>query len=58
MPTCKAGTLRATVLRRDVFDSAVEAKGLGISPHNLRDSAASLAIQEDASVVAVARLLG
>src|SRR5271155_4749078 len=32
--------------------------GLRITPHNLRDTAASLAIQEGASVVAVARLLG
>jgi hypothetical protein len=31
---------------------------LRITPHNLRDTAASLAIQEGASVVAVARLLG
>ena len=44
--------------RRDVFDPAVEALGLKITPHNLRDTAASLAIQEGASVVAVARLLG
>jgi integrase len=40
------------------FDSAVETQGLRITPHNLRDTAASLAIQEGASVVAVARLLG
>ena len=46
------------VWRRDVFDSAVAAQGLGITPHNLRDTAASPAIQEGASVVAVARLLG
>jgi len=31
---------------------------LRITPHNLRDTAASLAIQEGASVVAVAGLLG
>ena len=54
-----AGTpLRNRNWRRDVFDSAVEALGLKITPHNLRDTAASLAIQEGASVVAVARLLG
>ena len=29
-----------------------------ITPHNVRDTAASLAIQEGASVVAVVRLLG
>jgi integrase len=50
--------LRNRNWRRDVFDPAVEAQGLGITPHNLRDTAASLAIQEGASVVAVARLLG
>lgn len=54
-----AGTpLRNRNWRRDVFDPAVEALGLEITPHNLRDTAASLAIQEGASVVAVARLLG
>jgi integrase len=54
-----AGTpLRNRNWRRDVFDSAVEALGLKIAPHNLRDTGASLAIQEGASVVAVARLLG
>lgn len=55
----EAGTpLRNRNWRRDVFDSAVKALGLTITPHNLRDTAASLAIQEGASVVAVARLLG
>ena len=57
-PSASGTPLRNRNWRRDVFDSAVEALGLGITPHNLRDSAASLAIQEDASVVAVARLLG
>jgi integrase len=46
-------------LRRSAFDSAVEALGLKITPHNFaRDTAESLAIREGASVVAVARLLG
>ena len=44
--------------RRDSFDAATAALGLTITPHNLRDTAASLAIQAGASVVAVARLLG
>jgi integrase len=60
-PTRPSGTgtpLRDRNWRRDVFDSAVEALGLRITPHNLRDTAASLAFQEGASVVAVARLLG
>ena len=37
---------------------AVNSAQLDITPHNLRDTAASLAIQAGASVVAVARLLG
>jgi integrase len=44
--------LRNRNFRRDV------ALGLKVTPHNLRDTAASLAIQAGASVVAVARLLG
>ena len=57
-PSEASTPLRNRNWRRDVFDSAVEALGLKITPHNLRDTAASLAIQEGASVVAVARLLG
>ena len=57
-PSEKGTPLRNRNWRRDVFDSAVEVLGRRITPHNLRDTAASLAIQEGASVVAVARLLG
>lgn len=57
-PSASGTPLRNRNWRRDVFDPAVEALGLRITPHNLRDTAASLAIQEGASVVAVARLLG
>ncbi len=57
-PSSHATPLRNRNFRRDVFDPAVEALGLKITPHNLRDTAASLAIQAGASVVAVARLLG
>lgn len=57
-PSVNGTPLRNRNWRRDVFDSAVEKLGLRITPHNLRDTAASLAIQEGASVVAVARLLG
>jgi integrase len=57
-PSAAGTPLRNRNWRRDAFDSAVEALGLKITPHNLRDTAASLAIQEGASVVAVARLLG
>jgi integrase len=57
-PSASGTPLRNRNWRRDVFGPAVEALGLRITPHNLRDTAASLAIQEGASVVAVARLLG
>ncbi|WP_082965311.1 site-specific integrase [Mycobacterium sp. ACS1612] len=57
-PPVTGTPLRNRNWRRDVFDSAVEALAVEITPHNLRDTAASLAIQEGASVVAVARLLG
>lgn len=57
-PSATKTPLRNRNFRRDVFDDAVDALGLGITPHNLRDTAASLAIQAGASVVAVARLLG
>lgn len=57
-PSVSNTPLRNRNFRRDVFDDAVDALGLDITPHNLRDTAASLAIQSGASVVAVARLLG
>jgi integrase len=57
-PSAKSTPLRNRNFRRDVFDGAVDDLGLDITPHNLRDTAASLAIQAGASVVAVARLLG
>jgi integrase len=57
-PSANRTPLRNRNFRRDVFDDAVEDLGLDITPHNLRDTAASLAIQAGASVVAVARLLG
>lgn len=57
-PSATSTPLRNRNFRRDVFDDAVEALDLDITPHNLRDTAASLAIQAGASVVAVARLLG
>lgn len=57
-PSATNTPLRNRNFRRDVFDDAVDALGLDITPHNLRDTAASLAIQSGASVVAVARLLG
>lgn len=57
-PSASGTPLRNRNFRRDVFDDAAAAMGLEITPHNLRDTAASLAIKAGASVVAVARLLG
>lgn len=57
-PSATGTPLRNRNFRRDVFDDAVHSAQLDITPHNLRDTAASLAIQAGASVVAVARLLG
>lgn len=57
-PSANSTPLRNRNFRRDSFDAATAALGLEITPHNLRDTAASLAIQAGASVVAVARLLG
>ncbi|WP_343576937.1 site-specific integrase [Mycobacterium sp.] len=57
-PSASSTPLRNCNSRRDVFDGAVADVGLEITLHNLRDTAASLAIQAGASVVAAARLLG
>nr|WP_236742939.1 site-specific integrase [Mycobacteroides abscessus] len=57
-PSASGTPLRNRNFRRDSFDRAVSALHMSITPHNLRDTAASLAIQAGASVVAVARLLG
>ncbi|WP_281276016.1 tyrosine-type recombinase/integrase, partial [Gordonia oryzae] len=56
-----AGTpLRNRNFRRSALTPALEAAGLpaDVTPHNFRDTAASLAIQAGASVTAVARMLG
>ena len=57
-PSANSTPLRNRNFRRDSFDAATAALGLTITPRNLRDTAASLAIQAGASVVALARLLG
>ena len=57
-PSAAGTPLRNRNFRRDVFDDAVAGLGLQITPHNLRDTAASLAINAGASVVAVSRMLG
>ena len=50
--------LRLNNWRRRVFDPACKELGLKVSPHDLRHTAASLAIQRGANVKAVQRMLG
>jgi integrase len=58
-PARNGSPLRARNWRRDALGPAVvRAHVTPITPQNLRDTAASLAIKAGASVVAVARLLG
>ncbi len=57
--TDRGATLRSRNFRRDVFDPAVAQAGLdGLTIHQLRHTAASLAIANGASVLAVSRMLG
>lgn len=51
--------LRVRNMRRSWFDDAAQAAGLaGLVPHELRHTAASLAVSAGASVLAVQRMLG
>ena len=53
------GALRATVFRRAAFDEAAASIGLaGLHPHELRHTAASLAIAAGADVKVVQQMLG
>jgi integrase len=53
------GPLRNSNFRRDVFDPAARVAGLtGLRPHDLRHTAASLAIGAGANVKAVQQMLG
>ena len=55
----RGGVLRLRNWRREVFDPAARAAGLdGITPHDLRHTAASLAIAARANIKAVQRVLG
>jgi integrase len=58
--TSRAGSpLRSGNFRRDVFDPAAREAGLdGLTPHELRHTAASLLVDQGANVLAVARQLG
>ena len=58
-PAPEQGVLRLRNWRRQVFNPAVETAGLqGVTPHDLRHTAASLAIAAGANVKAVQRMLG
>jgi integrase len=56
----KGAVLRVRGARRSWFDRAVEATGVpdGLHPHELRHTAASLAVSAGANVKAVQRMLG
>jgi integrase len=55
----RGGVLRNLNFRRDVFDRASTAAGLdGLTPHELRHTAASRAVASGASVKGVQRMLG
>jgi integrase len=57
--TWRGKPLRNLNFRRDVFDRAAEDAGLtGLTPHELRHTAASLAVSAGANVKAVQRMLG
>jgi integrase len=53
------GWSRNRVFRRDAFDAAASGVGLeGLTPHEMRHTAASLAISMRATIQAVQRMLG
>jgi integrase len=58
-PAPRGGVLSLRNWRRQVFDPAVGSAGLdNVSPHDLRHTAASLAVQAGGHVKAVQRMLG
>ena len=58
-PAPEGGPLRNSNFRHRFFDPAVARAGLApLTPHDLRDTAASLAVRAGASVKAVQRMLG
>jgi integrase len=57
--TVSGAVLRNSNFRHHVFDPAVQRTGLSpLTPHDLRDTAASLAVAAGANVKAVQRMLG
>ncbi|MGP4916807.1 tyrosine-type recombinase/integrase [Brachybacterium tyrofermentans] len=58
-PAPGGGALRVRNMRRGWFDAAAETAGMkGLTPHELRHTAASLAVSAGASVLALQRMLG
>lgn len=58
-PSPGGGALRVRNMRRDWFDGAVKSAKVGpLTPHELRHTAASLAVSAGASVLALQRMLG
>jgi integrase len=57
--TWRGKPLRNLNFRRDVFDRAADDAGLhGLTPHELRHTAASLAVSAGANVKAIQKMLG
>lgn len=55
----RGGALRVRNMRRDWFDAAAAEAGVpGLTPHELRHTAASMAVSAGASVLALQRMLG
>lgn len=55
----RGGVLDNSNFRRNVFDAAVASVGVApLTPHNLRDTAASLAVSSGANVKVVQKMLG
>lgn len=57
-PTRRGAALRVVNARRDWFDQAAKKAGVKVTPHELRHTAASLAVKAGASVLALQRMLG
>ncbi|MBB1482511.1 site-specific integrase [Tessaracoccus sp. MC1865] len=57
-PTNRGAVMRVVNARRDWFDRAAVKAGVKVTPHELRHTAASLAVKAGASVLALQRMLG
>lgn len=58
-PAARGGVRRSTAYRRSIFDRGVLAAGVApLTPHDLRHTAASLAVSAGANVIVLAAMLG